>query len=311
MSFIDTFSEMLVILFAMAIGYLAHRLGYLGEGIDAKLSKLILNITLPAMIVGSVVSDSALPGTAEIFSTLKVAAVFYGIQLLAAFAVPHFLGGTPGQKGVWRYGLVFSNLGFIGYPVVISLFGADKLFYAVILQLPFNMLAYTLGPLMLAGAKQFQWKQFLSPSIIASVTALAIALTRVRVPAQIGDLMNFVGDLTVPLSLLVVGSLLAGLPDMQALSSLRFWALSSLRFWALSALRLLVLPVLLWLLLRQMDAAPVVQGIAVIEMAMPVAVNGSMLCLEYGGDADAMAQIIFITTLLSTVTIPLVAMVLL
>lgn len=303
MSFIDTFSEMLVILFAMAIGYLAHRLGYLGEGIDAKLSKLILNITLPAMIVGSVVSGSALPGTVEIFSTLKVAAVFYGIQLLVAFAAPRFLGDTPGQKGVWRYGLVFSNLGFIGYPVVISLFGADKLFYAVILQLPFNMLAYTLGPLMLAGAKQFQWKQFLSPSIIASVTALAIALTGVRVPAQIGDLMNFVGDLTVPLSLLVVGSLLAGLPDMRALSSLRFWALS--------VLRLLVLPVLLWLLLRQMDADPVVQGIAVIEMAMPVAVNGSMLCLEYGGDTDAMAQVIFITTLLSIVTIPLVAMVLL
>ncbi|WP_298020407.1 AEC family transporter [uncultured Dysosmobacter sp.] len=303
MSFIDTFSEMLILLFAMAIGYLAHRLGYLGEGIDARLSKLILNITLPAMIVGSVVSGSALPGTAEILSTLRVAAVFYGIQLLAAFAVPRFLGGTPGQKGVWRYGLVFSNLGFIGYPVVISLFGADKLFYAVILQLPFNMLSYTLGPLMLAGAKQFRWKQFLSPSIIASVIALTIALTGVRVPAQIGDLMNFVGDLTVPLSLLVVGSLLAGLPDMQALSAFRFWALS--------VLRLLVLPVLLWLILRQMDVDPVVQGIAVIEMAMPVAVNGSMLCLEYGGDTETMAQVIFITTLLSIVTIPLVAMVLL
>lgn len=303
MSFFDTFSEMLVILFAIAAGYLAHRLGYLGGEVDAKLSKLILNITMPATIVGSVVSGDTFPGTAEILSTLKVAAVFYGIELLLAFAAPRFLGGTPGQKGVWRYALVFSNLAFIGYPVVINLFGADKLFYAVILQLPFNMLSYTLGPLMLTGAKRFHWKQLLSPCIIAAMIALVIALARIQVPAQVGEVLSFVGNITVPLSLLVVGSLLAGLPVMQVFSSFRLWALS--------AIRLLGLPVLLWLILRQMGADPVVQGIAIVEMAMPVAVNGSMLCLEYGGDTEAMAQITFLSTLMSIVTIPLVAMLLL
>lgn len=303
MSFVDTFSEMLVILFAIAAGYLAHHLGYLGEETDAKLSKLILNITMPATIVGSVVSGETFPGTAEILSTLKVAVVFYGLELLITFAAPRFLGGTPGQKGVWRYTLMFSNLAFIGYPVVINLFGADKLFYAVILQLPFNMLSYTLGPLMLSGAKRFHWKQLLSPCIVAAVIALAIALVRIPVPAQIGEVVSFVGDITVPLSLLVVGSLLAGLPVMQVFSSFRLWALS--------AIRLLGLPALLWLILRQMGVDPVVQGIAIVEMAMPVAINGTMLSLEYGGDTEAMAQITFLSTLMSIVTIPLVAMLLL
>lgn len=303
MSFFDTFSEMLVILFAMAVGYLANRLGYLGGEADAKLSKLILNITMPATIVSSVVSGDTFPGTAEILSTLKVAVVFYGLELLIVCAVPRFLGGTPEQKGVWRYALAFSNLAFIGYPVVIDLFGADKLFYAVILQLPFNMLSYTLGPLMLTGAKRFRWKQLLSPCIIAAMLALVIALAHIQVPAQIGEMLSFIGDITVPLSLLVVGSLLAGLPVMQVFSSVRLWALS--------AVRLLGLPVLLWLILRQMGVDPIVQGIAIVEMAMPVAINGSMLCLEYGGDTEAMAQITFLSTLMSIVTIPLVAMLLL
>ena len=76
-----------------------------------------------------------------------------------ALVVPRFLGGTVKQKGVWRFALVFTNMAFIGYPVVTALFGPEALFYAVILNVPFNILSYTLGPLMLVGAKQFRWRQ--------------------------------------------------------------------------------------------------------------------------------------------------------
>ena len=73
-------------------------------------------------------------------------------------------------------------------------------------------------------------------------------------------------------------------------------------------LRLLILPALLLVVLRQMSLDAVVLGVAVIEMAMPVAVNGVMLCMEYDGDVDMMAQAIFLTTIVSMVTIPVVAM---
>ena len=151
MSFFDVFQEMLVILFGMAMGYLANRLGYLGGETDQKLSKIILNITMPCLIVASVATGDELPGAAEILSVLKVAAVFYGMELLLSAVVPRLLGGTDKQKGVWRYTLVLPNMAFIGYPVAVALFGPEALFYAVILVLPFNLLAYSLGPLMLAG----------------------------------------------------------------------------------------------------------------------------------------------------------------
>lgn len=303
MSFFDVLSEMLVILFAIVAGIVAKRLGYLGGETDQKLSKLLLNITMPAMIVASVITGDELPEVSVILSVLVVGAVFYVLAFAFALAVPHFLPGTAAQKGVWRFALAFPNVGFIGYPVAVALFGEGALFYAVILVLPFNLLAYSLGPLMLAGAARFRWQQLLSPCIVASVLGLVLALARLRPPALVGEMLDFVGDITVPLSLLVVGSFLADIPAGKVFHSAKLWLLS--------ALRLLVMPVVLCLILRAMHVEDLVLGIAVTQMAMPVAVNGTLLSMEYGGDTACMAQITFLTTLGSILTIPIIAALLL
>ena len=265
-------------------------------------SRLLLAITLPSMILGSVCTGEALPEAGVVLGTLGVAAVFYLLEFAFVLAAPPLLGGTPGQKGVWRYTLAFPNVAFIGYPVVSALFGPEALFYAVILVLPFNLMTFTLGPLMLTGAKRFSLRQMFSPCVAASILALVLALGRLRPPAMIGEALEFVGGVTVPLSLLFVGSLLAGLPLGRMLASPRLWILT--------AVRLLALPSVLCFLLRWMGTDPLILGVAVTQMAMPAAVNGSLLCMEYGGDAECMAQITFVSTLASIVTIPILAAVL-
>ena len=297
MNFFDVLAEMLVILFAIAAGYAANHLGYLGGETDQKLSKLILNITMPAMIVAAVITGEELPEISVILSILEVGVVFYVLEFAFVLTVPKLLPGTAGQKGVYRYTLAFPNVGFIGYPVAVALYGDGALFYAAILALPFNLLSYSLGPLMLAGAGRFRWRQLLSPCIVASVLGLVLALTRLRPPAMVGEMLDFVGSITVPLSLLVVGSLLAHMSPGKVLRSPKLWVLS--------VLRLLVMPALLCLVLRGMHIEAMVLGIAVSQMGMPVAVNGTLLSMEYGGDTEAMAQVTFMTTVLSIVTIPL------
>ena len=289
MNFFDVLAEMLVILFAIAAGYGANRLGYLGGETDQKLSKLILNITMPAMIVAAVITGEELPEISVILSILEVGVVFYVLEFAFVLTVPKLLPGTAGQKGVYRYTLAFPNVGFIGYPVAVALYGDGALFYAAILALPFNLLSYSLGPLMLAGAGRFRWRQLLSPCIVASVLGLVLALTRLRPPAMVGEMLDFVGSITVPLSLLVVGSLLAHMSPGKVLRSPKLWVLS--------VLRLLVMPALLCLVLRGMHIEAMVLGIAVSQMGMPVAVNGTLLSMEYGGDTEAMAQVTFLTTL--------------
>ncbi|MHA5219542.1 AEC family transporter [Dysosmobacter sp. Phy] len=303
MNFFDVLGEMLVILFAIVAGFAARRLGWLGGETDQKLSKILLNITMPAMILAAVITGDQLPEIGVILSVLEVAVIFYALSFALALTVPRLLPGTPAQKGVWRYALSFPNVGFIGYPVAMALFGQEALFYAVVLALPFNVLSYSLGPLMLAGMARFRWKQLLSPCIVASVGALVLALTRLRPPALAGEMLDFVGSITVPLSLLVVGSFLADIPAGQVFRSAKLWLLS--------ILRLLVLPVVLWAILRTMSTDALVMGIAVTQIAMPVAVNGTLLSMEYGGDTASMAQITFLTTLGSILTIPMIAALLL
>lgn len=303
MSFLDTLQEMLVILFAIAVGYAANRLGYLNEDTNQRLSKILLNLTTPAMIIAAVITGDTLPGAGVILSILGVSAVFYGLEFLFALTMPRFLGGTPKQKGVWRYALAFPNVGFIGYPVAVALFGPGALFYAVILVMPFNLLTYILGPMILGGSTKFSLKKMFTPCVTASILSLVLALCRYRPPALIGECLSFVGDITVPLALVTVGSLLAGLPVGRVFTDLRIWALA--------VLRLLVLPVLLCLVLRALNVDSLVLGIAVTQMAMPVAVNGSLLCMEYGGDTQCMAQATLLTTAGSILTIPLIAAMLL
>lgn len=303
MNFFDVLAEMLVILFAIAAGYVANHLGYLGGETDQKISKLILNITMPAMIVAAVITGEELPEISVILSILEVGVVFYVLEFALVLTVPRLLPGTAGEKGVYRYTLAFPNVGFIGYPVAVALYGDGALFYAAILALPFNLLSYSLGPLMLAGAARFRWRQLLSPCIVASVLGLVLALTRLRPPAIVGEMLDFVGDITVPLSLLVVGSLLAHMSPGKVLRSPRLWVIS--------ALRLLIMPAILCLVLRGMRIEAMVLGIAVSQMGMPVAVNGTLLSMEYGGDTETMAQVTFLTTLGAIVTIPVLAAVLL
>lgn len=303
MNFFDTLSEMLVILFAIACGYAANRLGILGGGTDKKISKLLLDITLPALILGGVCTGDELPERSVVLGMLGVAAVFYLLELAFTLAIPPLLGGTPGQKGVWRFTLVFANIAFIGYPVTVALLGPEALFYAVILAIPFNLMSFTLGPLLLTEAKRFSLRQMFSPCTVAALAALVLTLTRLRPPAVIGEAVEFVGDVTVPLSLMFVGSLLAGLPLKSIFGAPRLWLLT--------VVRLLVMPAALAPILRALGISQLLLSVAVIEMGMPAAVNGSLICMEYGGDADCMAQLTLVSTLASILTIPIVAALLL
>lgn len=304
MDFIASLAKMSVVLTAIAAGYLANKLGYLGGEVDRKLTKVILNITMPAMTLGAVATSAELPGTRELINLLEGVAVFYGMALLLAMLLPRLIGGTKAQQSVWRFALSFPNVGFIGIPVVTAFFGPEAVIYAVIFMLPFNVLSYALGPVMLSGGfRNFSFRKLFTPAVVASVAALVMTLFRLRPPVQVGECLNIVGDITAPLSLMVIGSILAGLPIGRVFASPRLWALT--------ALRLIVLPVLLRLLLQPLGMEELALSVAIVEMAMPVAANGSMLCMEYGGDMDTMAQATFLTTLLSMVTVPLMVTVLL
>ena len=163
MSFMATFSKMLMILFAIAMGYLANRIRILDDESNRKLTKLVLNFTIPGLILSAVMTGEAQPEMGTVLSVWKMAAVYYLVELAVVLIVPPLLGGTDRQKGVWRFSLFFTNAIFIGYSVLDAMFGQWAVFYAVMLTLPVNALSFSIGPLMLGGRKRFSWRSLCTP----------------------------------------------------------------------------------------------------------------------------------------------------
>lgn len=301
MDFFQVAQVMAMVFVVVVIGYIANRRGVMDGELNRRLSGLVLNVTTPALIVASSLENTNLPAPREILFILAVAFLGYGVFSAVALVLPRLIGVPREQAGVFRFMLIFANVGFIGFPLTIALFGQDALFYTVLFNLPFNLLSYTLGVGLITGdpRRALSPRVLFSPSVISALLAVVIALTRLTAPAVLVNALSLVGDITAPAALLIVGSSLAAVPLKEVLGGPRIYIMA--------AFRLLVLPTLLFFLLRPVVDNLTVLRIAVILGGMPVAANCTMLCLEHGGDQRLAAQGTFLTTLLSMLTIPLLA----
>lgn len=135
--------------------------------------------------------------------------------------------------------------------------------------------------------------------MITAVIAIILALVQVKTPTVINETIELVAGITTPAALMIIGSSLADLPLKEMFSNVRIYLFT--------LCRLLVLPLVTYAVFGLFVQDELLLGVAVLMAAMPVATNGTMLCLECGADERLMAQGTFITTLLSVVTIPLIA----
>ena len=141
------------------------------------------------------------------------------------------------------------------------------------------------------------WRTFVSPCMVASVAAVVLALTGLKFPAVLTSTIGTIGNITTPGALLVIGISIAKQPLREMLGSAKIYLMS--------ALRLIVLPVLIWFVLHFFLYDQTILGVIVVTFAMPTATMVSMLADEYGSDQRATVQGVFLTTLFSMVTIPL------
>ncbi|MBR1780140.1 MAG: AEC family transporter [Oscillospiraceae bacterium] len=292
----------------MLVGYCCQRGRLFPEGTQASLTKLVVYLANPCIILSSVLTDEAMPSAGSIVRLLLLSTACYGVMFLLAWLVVRLLRIEPGQRGGYLCMMVFSNCGFVGFPVVQAIFGSGAVFYAAIINMPFYPLLYGVGVYLLLRDKSarqgdggaqfhFRWVDLLNPNMIASLLAIAIALTGVRFPALFTDTIQTLGGLTTPLALLCIGLMFAKRP-------LRY-ILGTPSLWLVCVVRIVVMPVVLWLGLRLFLSEPVVIGTAVAIFAMPVATMVPLLCAEYGADETTAVQGVFLSTVLSLITIPI------
>lgn len=295
--------EVMLTLFAIVIvGYVAGKLGYLGGDFDRQLSSVVINITCPALILSSAMTGE-LPDRQYILPLLLISVITYAVLTLFAFRLPRYLTGNPADEGIIGFALMFGNVGFMGYPVVASIFGHEAVFYAAVLNVVNTFTVFTIGTILITGrngveGSRFQKKVLYStPMIAAYLTMLIVALGIDNIPGFVSQPLTMIGNITVPAALLIIGS------SMSHLSLRTMFGNATVYTTAL--LRLVVLPLGMYYLCRMLGFSEFVVCINTVVIAMPVATYGTILCLKYEKDTTVMTEVTFITTLLSMLTIPM------
>lgn len=299
----------------MAIGYGAGKLKILDGAALRGLSKLLVEVCLPSLILMSLqkpFSASLLSGALQ---ALLVATLFYLAVMLMSILCVRLFRYPEKKASALAFALSFSNCGFIGFPVVASILGQDALFLTAISNIPFNVFAFTVGILIMNGLGQrplaagregakarIPVRNILNANVVAAIAGFGLFLLSITLPPVIAQPLTLVGNVTTPLAMIVTGAMLARIPIRSVLGD---W-----RLYAASVLRLAVWPLLTAVVLRLCGVRGELYFITVIIAGMPSASNTSLVAEVYGGDADMASSIVFLTTLFSVVSIPLMTVLL-
>ena len=293
--------EVMVVLFIIVIlGYVACKLGYMGDKFDKKLSSIVVDITCPLLVLSSVMGDD-LPDRTLILPLLGVGFLTYIILLVFGFWVPRLISKSHDDQGMIGFALMFANVGFIGYPIVSSIFGPHAVFYAALLNMPNTFFIFTAGVMLIKGEyslKQFNPKVLISPAMLGAFLAAIIVALGIHTPDIIARPVTMVGNITVPAALMIIGSSMAKLPLRDIIGSTKVYITA--------LLRLTVVPLSIYFLFKVCGVNDMVNNINTVVIAMPVASFGTMFCLKYGRDPSLITESTFITTLGSIITIPLI-----
>ncbi len=300
MGFISLLSRMLVLFIFICIGVLCTKLHIIDEHGSSSLNRMVIYICGPLLILRSVQSANSAYGASDILMLLLYSVLFSILTLIIALIASRLICRRSPLRGVFSLVTAFGNLVFMGIPVVSALYGEGAVFLLSICAIPFNFFIFSVGILLIVGGGKhsFPWKKVVvNPSLFATLLALVLFFLKVKIPAPVDEVMSYLGQMVVPLSMLLIGAAL-GRMSLKAVFS------NGLNY-AVCAVKLLIVPTVCSLVFRLYIKDPLQLGLFTVLSAMPSASISPILCAEYGGDSDFASRSVFLTTLLSILTIPL------
>ena len=297
--------KMALLVMLLALGYLCARLKLVGPEFNKGLSKLVINVFLAGMILSSVINKKLEMTGGDVAFGLLMMTLSMLICVGIGWLSPTLLRIKDGDKGMYRILAAFMNNGFVGFPLVAAVYGENAVFFASLSNIPFNLLLYTAGVMLLQKGDtntKFSIKSVINVPIVATLIAVVIFIFEIPMPKLVDDVADTLSAATVPLSMMCVGLSLGSVSLKEALMQPRLYGIS--------LVRLLICPLAVWLVLRIFITNPVILGTIVLLSACPSAIICTILGIQYGRDGVESSEAIFISTMLSMITIPLLISVL-
>lgn len=293
-------NKIAVMFIIMAIGFLLGKIKIITNDGNRVLSNLSLFLVSPLLSFISYQREFSPSIGKNLIVTLLLTTLLYAVQIaVVLIVVPKKRRGSE----IERMSLIFSNCGYIGIPLVQSVFGNDGIIYLTMNIAVFYVLTWTLGVSLMTGKMSLKQtaKNLCTPAIIAVVLGVIFFVLRIDLPDVIHEPLQSIGDMNTPLAMLIAGSTLAG---TDILACLKRW-----RLYLLSALRLVILPLMCAGILfccSYLGADHMVLTIVLIAAACPSAVITTMFAHRFGGDSVYASEIFAVTTILSAASIPLI-----
>lgn len=294
--------QMIQLFLVIALGYGLLKIKILDVEFNKRLTSLLLSVTTPALIVSSVLSTTLEKDISKIAFVFIVGVIIFIVLPILGFIIVKIMKVPTHQQGLYIFMTMFSNIGFMGFPVMKSIFGNEAVFLTAIFNMLFNLLVFTVGIVFMnyhSTAKiKMNARQLLSPGVISSLIALLIYLTEIQVPDVIASTITMVGDITTPIAMMLIGSTLATVPLKEVFNEIRVYPFT--------ILKQIIIPIIAYPVLSFFIQDPLILGVSLIMIAMPVGNIAVLFATEYQKDVALAAKTVFMTTLLSIITIPVI-----
>lgn len=293
--------QMLVLLLMLLVGYLLGKRKVFTEESNKVMSRVVIYVANPALLLNTVTSGQITGSKSSTLMVIGISILYFIFIPIVVKILTLLFPFTRKNNKVYEAMYCFSNLGFMGIPVINAIYGASAIFYLSIFMIPFNVLVYSYGVVLLSEQKRqkIDLKKIANPVVFAAAIALFLYFSGVKTPAVINETVALLGGITTPLAMVTIGSTLALIPLKDVFFDWRMY------LFALG--KLLLLPVITYVSFKWFIQNELLLGVMVVVSAMPVASNVTIICTEYGGDSHTVTKGTFITTVLSLVTIPILA----
>lgn len=306
-------SQILVLFILAAIGFVSGKTGYLPEKAGTVVSKLVMRVTMPALILSKMLSADF--SADNYFDGLKLVAVAL-VTLLLIFAVTRpftrLMKIPDKSRNVYCMQSLFGNVIFFAFPLFQALFGDIGVLYALFFNVGNDILLWTLG-IYLAGKHKGggfgnALKHILNMNMIMFIMGLILVLSNLSAKLEGGvvyQTADMIGKATSPLSMIFVGLVMASSKGLFKNLGKKMLSI------VLALQKQIIVPVLAGLVMlfavKQGWISDVVMMIAVMQLAMPVGTLTVSIAAEYDSDYEMAADNVFVSTLLSIITLPLIA----
>lgn len=297
--------QVFIVFFKMVVtvllGLLLRKKRIIDERTQGSLSDILLRAVLPFTIIASSQHEYSMDTVKSIIAVAGAAILYYLCTLIVIRFIITKTKIEESEKVVFTNTSVFANTGFVGFPLMLSLFGNRGLLLASIYNLMYNLFFYTYGATLYSNRKG-EIKQILfNPVSLASIGAIVLFVIPWRMPVFILDTINIVGNMTVPLSMIILGSTLATI-DVKKL-------FTDIKSYIVTLLRLIVFPLLMTIAIiivrKFVWVTPETAITLVLMTALPCGTMNVIYAEKYNCAPKFAARTVVMSLFLMSITLPI------